>query len=93
MCETCAGVHCLDDSAKDDALMHKDAEFIQEMLDEGGENKIRSISMRAIFERLVENPAGVKKILDSADADDDAQRAAKRARNDKAAPSDAVVVE
>ena len=61
---------------------------------EGGENKIRSISMRAIFERLVENPAGVKKILDSADADDDdAQRAAKRARNDKAAPSDAVVVE
>ena len=55
------------------------------------EKTIQSRTMRAILERLVANPAGLKALLEK--DDDDVKRVAKRARSASAASPEVVVIE
>ena len=100
LCNGCADVHCDDINIKDDAMVHKDAALIKQML-EGGvysgtskhdrEKTIQSSTMRAILERLIENPDGVKDLLDMAD-DEATKKPAKRPRSE-AAPPDVIIID
>ena len=99
LCEGCSEIHCASEADKDRGKADDDFSVLHQFLTRGvytdvdtkfpHERRVRSATVKAILERVVEDPVGVLGILEAADAEADAEAGAeperKKARSAAAA--------